>query len=221
MSSTTSVSTWSDIDNLATYPSLHVLRISQVPLFVGKGASEVRPFVIGRIAQLTMLNGSFIGPRERRDAEKTYLRTILSERSHLLQSGVGKGEAEVHQGLSLLHPRYQELKTLYEHELLPMGAMKTNEQGTLASEMISITLKNMIIGVSGPSEPATKKLPASLTIGKLRLFIKQLFGVDPLSQHLALRIYKDSIPTELEDDQSSLQYYGAIDGAEIFINEKE
>lgn len=33
------------------------------------------------------------------------------------------------------------------------------------------------------------------------------------------QLYKDSPPTLLEDDLTSLNYYGAMDGAEIFINE--
>lgn len=187
----------------------------------------MRPLVIGRIAKLSQLNGSAINLRERRDAEKIYLRAILSERSHLLrQAQSDKTATEIDQGLALLHPRYLSLKTLYEQELLPMGGAgamnKGGDQNSLASEMLSITLKNMIIlAASGPSEPVTKRLPASLTIGKLRLLIKQVFGVDPTAQHLALRVYKDSIPIELDDDQSSLQYYGAVDGADIFINEKE
>jgi len=213
----TSISAWSDIDKLKAFPALHVLRISQIPLFTGKGASEVRPCVIGRVTRLSMLNGSVIGARERRDAEKIYLRTIFSEKAVL--KATGGDESEFDSLLTVAHPRYHELKALYEAEMVP-AAKSSGEKTNLAAEMISITLHNMIIAASGPSEPVTKKLPASLLVGKLRILIKQVFGVDPQSQHLALRIYKDSIPNELDDDQSSLQYYGAIDGADIFINEK-
>jgi tubulin-specific chaperone E len=71
------LSAWSDIDSLASYQSCRFLRLSQVPLFAGKGASEVRPLVIGRIPSLVFFNGSGISPRERTDAEKSYLRSIL------------------------------------------------------------------------------------------------------------------------------------------------
>jgi hypothetical protein len=33
------------------------------------------------------------------------------------------------------------------------------------------------------------------------------------------QLYKDSPPSLLEDDLTSLSYYGVFDGAEIFINE--
>ena len=49
--------------------------------------------------------------------------------------------------------------------------------------------------------------------------VKQLFGLDPNLQQLSLRVYKDSPPTMLDDDQATLSYYGAVDGGEIFINE--
>ena len=34
-----------------------------------------------------------------------------------------------------------------------------------------------------------------------------------------MRVHKDAPPVFLDDEKSSLQYYGVVDGAEIFINE--
>jgi hypothetical protein len=75
--SCTKLSAWSDIDHLASYRTCAFMRLSQVPLFVGKGASEVRPLIIGRMPSLVFFNGSAISPRERTDAEKSYLRSII------------------------------------------------------------------------------------------------------------------------------------------------
>ena len=75
--SSSKLSSWQDIDALSTYTSCRILRLSQVPLFAGKGASEVRPMVIGRMSALVFFNGSGISPRERTDAEKSYLRSIM------------------------------------------------------------------------------------------------------------------------------------------------
>jgi hypothetical protein len=216
------VAAWSEIDNLAAFPAVSVLRISQVPLFHGKGASEVRPFVIARVVNLAVLNGSVISPRERRDSEKLYLRAVLMEKARLAKDQPARGEEELQHLLVQQHPRYLSLKETYEKELfLPANAAASQPgERNLAAEMISLVLANMIVGAAGPCEPVAKRLPLSLTVGKLRLVVKQLFQVEPSSQCLALRAYKDSIPLELEDDQATLQYYGAIDGAEIFINEK-
>lgn len=46
-----------------------------------------------------------------------------------------------------------------------------------------------------------------------------MIGLDPKLQHLSMRLYKDGPPNYLDDEKATLSYYGAIDGAEIFINE--
>ena len=74
--SSSRIGTWTDIDNLATYENCRALRLSQIPLFTGKGSSEVRPIVIGRMKQLLFFNGSAIGPRER--TGQTHTRSIYS-----------------------------------------------------------------------------------------------------------------------------------------------
>lgn len=211
-----SLQAWSDIDTLAQYP-LQLLRITNVPLFANKGASEVRPLVIARMAQLQVLNASKISPRERDDSEKTYLRAILREQEALIASGEKTNVEDAQRALELFHPRYTELFAKYGSDIT--AAVKAAAGGTMASELVSITFRNLSFGSNGSLEPVTKKLPRSMVIGKVKLLVKQLFGLEPRLQQLALRVYKDSVPTLLEDEMSTLGYYGAIDGAEIFINE--
>lgn len=224
---------WSDIDTLALYP-IELLRITNIPLFVNKGASEVRPLVIARMGQLQVLNASKISPRERDDSEKTYLRVILREKDAWLasqppdqtvfaqaaaagSSSTSDREEDAQRALALFHPRFQVLFGRYGADIT--AAVKAAAGGNMAAELISITFKNLSFGSNGSLEPFTKKLPRSLTVSKLRLLVKQLFGLEPRLQQLALRVYKDSVPTVLEDDMSTLAYYGAIDGAEVFVNE--
>lgn len=208
--SSSNLNGWDSVDALATYPSFYHLRLSHIPLFSGKGASEVRPIVIGRISQLSFFNGSSIGARERLDAEKTYLRSILRDLETINQSVI---KVDINE----LHPRYQELNEKHAITLVPLGEAATG--ATLAANLVSITFKNLSFSSGGRLEPIEKKLPSSLTISKLKLMVKQLFGLDPNLQQLSLRVYKDSPPTMLDDDQATLSYYGAVDGGEIFINE--
>jgi len=214
-----------------------------VPLFAGKGSSEVRPIVIGRIQQLQFFNGSGVGPRERTDAEKAYLRSIM----YALDDAQAAGTTLDVEGL---HPRYAELQATHGADMLPMGKVRALSPSSLslfgplpllitltpshhciatwvqaaagdslAANLISVTLKNLSFGSGGSLEPTTKKLPTSLTVGRLRLMVKQLFGLDPPLQHLSIRVYKDSVPTLLDDDMATIGYYGALDGAEVYINE--
>merc|ERR1711991_41240 len=89
--------------------------------------------------------------------------------------------------------------------------------GTLAAEL-SITCRNMSVLSGGSLEPVVKKIPLSLTLGKLRVLVKQLFNVDIELQQLSVRSSKDSPPILLEDDESTLRYFGFADGTELFIN---
>lgn len=211
--SSSQIASWSDVDALATYPAICNLRLSHIPLFAGKGASEVRPVVIGRVRQLLLFNGSYVGARERVDSEKAYLRSAIRDVEDATAAGLPLGGA----ALSRLHPRYAELQTLHGADLLPMGSASTG--GNIAAELVSVTLRNLSFASHGSLEPMTKKLPAGLTVGRLRALVKQVFGLDAHLQQLSIRIYKDSVPTLLDDDEATLGYYGAIDGCEIYINE--
>ena len=214
---------------LALYPHLRALRLSQIPLFVGRGSSEVRPEVIARIAQLVFFNGSQISPRERAEAEKNYCRlvmfTTISTANKLPNStpsatpltpvAVASGEGVDKE----LHPRFMELMSHYGADLAPPTQSSTAGPANLAAELVSITFRNLSFGSNGSLEPVTKKLPRSLQISKLQLMVKQLFGLDPRLQHLSMRVQKDAPPILLDDEKSTLQYYGVVDGADIFINE--
>jgi hypothetical protein len=89
----------------------------------------------------------------------------------------------------------------------------------MVHELITITFRNLSFGSNGSLEPMSKKLPRSMMIEKIKLLVKQLFGLETRLQQLSLRVYKDAPPILLEDELATLGYYGAIDGAEIFINE--
>jgi hypothetical protein len=220
------LASWNDVNMLAHYPSLRALRLSQIPLFVGRGSSEVRPEVIARIKQLVFFNGSQVSPRERTEAEKNYCRMVLfAEVSRQQQAG---GEAPPPSVFAsnpaaasvdrALHPRFDELMALYAADLTP-PTRTVGGPANLAAELVSVTLRNLSFGSNGSLEPVTKKLPRSLQVCKLQLMVKQLFGLEPRLQHLSMRVHKDAPPTLLEDDTSTLQYYGVVDGAEVFINE--
>jgi tubulin-specific chaperone E len=205
---------------------------------VGKGASEVRPIVIARIKQLAFFNGSGVSPRERVDSEKGYLRLVMREIDQLKasascdvlggppsQSGAAAAavvvdeetEERIKAIVSSGHPRYDELHAMHGHDMLPMG--KVNEGLTLAADLINVTFRNLTFSSGGSLEPIEKKIPSSMTISRLKSLVKQLFGLDPRLQQLSLRIYKEAVPLLLDDDQSTLQYFGAINGSDIFINE--
>ena len=204
-----SLASWRDVDTLATYPQLQTLRLSQVPLFSGRGSSEVRFEVIARMRGLAFFNGSSVSTRERVESEKNYLRCLQYERTS--ESDNNKIDAD-------LHPRYAELMAKYGADMVPSSKALVGPSN-LASELVSVTIRNLSFASNGSLEPVTKKLPRSLPVSKLQLLVKQLFGLDPRLQQLSVRVFKDAPPTSLDDDKASLAYYGVVEGSEIFINE--
>ena len=166
--SSTHVTSWADVDALNGFPALTYLRLSHVPLFKGKGASEVRPVVIARMANLAFFNGSKVQGRERMDSEKSYIRRVLRERTELEE-----GAKDV---VALPHPRFEALHDYYKAEMLDFGR---SEQGpNLASNMLEIVFKNLCFS-SSSLEPLTKKVPGSVKVAQLKAMVKQLFKVPP------------------------------------------
>eukprot|EP01041_Mallomonas_annulata_P001141 gene1141-2208_t len=213
-----SISEWSDVDALATYGELHSLRLSHVPLLKGKSSSEARAEVVGRMPLLILFNGSTISAKERFDAERMYLRRTLRTLSEL-KNRAAHGEVDAQAllaGFSVYHPRLEELSARFAGDAV---MVTTNTAGgSLATEMINVYLHN-VSSNSGNSEPLLKRLPASLTTSKLKLMIKQLFGIAPQIQVLSFRNDKESIPSPLDDGDVALSYIGIAENADIFVNE--
>ena len=221
----TKLSSWQDINNLMSLPQLTNLRCSDIPLFIGMGSSECRPLVLGRLHQLTTFNGSSISERERREAEKTYLRSIIKS-SLKEQEKRPKNDPKIPENGSKTdeeyislneHPRYKELILKYGDDTSFNTIFTSiNTVKGIAGDLIEITFK-CINGAF--DQPVVKKIPSTITIIRLKMMLKQLFLIEPDLQQLSMRTDKESFPTVLDDDESTLAYYGIIDGAEVFINE--
>mmetsp|Transcript_34143 Transcript_34143/g.34796 ORF Transcript_34143/g.34796 Transcript_34143/m.34796 type:complete len:359 (-) Transcript_34143:109-1185(-) len=214
----TNLSNWSDVDALSTYPSLKSLRLSHVPLLRNKSSSEARVEVVGRLPQLMFFNGSTISAKEKLDAERTYLRRTMRSLAELKERAA-EGDAQAQytvQHFDSFHPRLQELSVRFAADLI--AASSATGQTSLSSDMITVRLHNLSTGGS-EAQPKVKRLPASLVICKLKLMIKQLYGVAPHVQQLSYRNDPESIPSVFDDDDASLSYFGVTENADIFVNE--
>ena len=86
-----------------------------------------------------------------------------------------------------------------------------------------MTLRSMAAG-SIEREPVKKKVPASFQVAKIKQLCKRLFDLDTELQVL----YYESgdkasgvVPNYLDDDDSSLGFFGVQDGAVIYMNERD
>lgn len=234
------LSSWLDVDALRSIESLRSLRLTHIPLFQGKGASEVRPLVVARIPQLQFLNGSSISQKvcssvvcaaclcvvadsaicafvqERADSEKNYLRRALRDlqagKRPALEGEEVKSEDEVR--------RLYQLFDLYAQKYgTEMGAAGSGAGSVpMAAEMLTVTLQSMA-ATSATVPEVQKNLPGSLAVAKLKLMMSKIFGLEPSRQALYFRAPGEDLPTPLDDDAQSLSYFGVTSGCTICMNE--
>lgn len=203
------ISSWVSIDALSCLPCLSGLRFTNNPLTRDLGQSEVRQLIIARLKGLTRVNGAEVSKKERVEAEKSFLRRVTRE--------LAKEEApDGKESILKQYPRYSELVALHGDP----GASNTGADGTtnLAAEVLSVRFVSLATSCL-TAEPVEKRLPGSMTVGRLKQLLQRLFKLDPDLQTLYYKSEKNAPPTPLDDDDQSLSYFGVVNGCEIFMNE--
>ncbi|KAK6918072.1 CAP Gly-rich domain [Dillenia turbinata] len=194
------------VDSLNLFPSLVDIRLSDNPIAdPGKGGIP-RFAIIARLAKVKILNGSEISSRERKDSEIRYVRSILSK------------FYDSPEEIKRFHPRFAELKSLHgiEDERPSVGATGPQK---MASGLISITLK--CVGASiGEKPPVTKKLPATTTVGKLKMLCESFFKLKSVKLKLFLQEEGSPLPTLLDDEMASLMDIGIGQDSTILIDDE-
>ena len=132
----TQLNSWTSLNPLRMFPALTDLRISEIPLFESLSAKSCRYLVLGRLKQITKLNGSPVTDSERKDAEKYYLQQCHAE---FIELDDGKREEFMQE-----NPRYEELLQFYG---TPSLSGDPDEPETLAGGLISMwyECKNSIL----------------------------------------------------------------------------
>lgn len=201
---------WKSIDALNQFPKLVSIRMNKVPLTNIMSPGEVRQILISRIKNLCVFNGSAVRSRERSDAEKMYFKRILQELA------VSPDEPQI---VYYAHPRYDELKALYEKDIgLGTGSIFSAAGGsTLAQNMITVEIISMAID-SIDMKPLKKKLPLRMTIAQLKVMISKRFDLSPEYQTLAYRTDPKGLPVPLDDNNCELGYLGLQDNSQILVN---
>jgi len=114
------------------------------------------------------------------------------------------------------HPLYPALTAKHATSMMPLG--DANTASSLGSDTINVTIHSLS-AASCTVAPISKRLPASLVIGRLKQMCKRVFKLDIDLQILHYKADKQSMLVALDDDDNSLAYFGVSDGAEIYMNE--
>lgn len=71
------IDNWSSIERLADINTLQDLRITAIPLWEEYANDEHFHLIVGRIPQLTILNGSHISAEQREQSERFLIRSCF------------------------------------------------------------------------------------------------------------------------------------------------
>ena len=238
------ITSWSSIDALnAATPNLKSLRFRSNPITSSISAAESRSVTIARLPQLEYLNASPISDKERTDSERRYVSTVarellMAETAMAAERGnedqgkstngakeddVAAAKKERTEAILVNHPLFHQLTAKHQDAMSAARAAasgNTAAGGSLSHDAINVTIRSMAAS-SCSTEPLRRRLPGSLAVGRVKILCSRAFGLDVDLQTLHFRSGDgaDAFPTELDDDDNALSYYGVTDGAEILMNE--
>jgi len=203
------IASWRSIDALAAFPRLSELRLTGNPV-MDSARSGGRFEVIGRMAQLRLLNGSVVQPRERQDAELRYLRIVWGE----LEEGGAAGRARA----EAAHPRLPEL--LQKYGPMSSSTAAAGSMESLATQMKEVKLTCTSLKAGGVMGTKVKKLPGSMTVAQLKKLCETLFKLKASEQAVWLKISGEPMPENIGlDEGRPLSYFDMKDGYEIIIDD--
>lgn len=237
---------WESVDVLNDFPALAEVRLTGNPV---TESATTRHEIVARVGRLSCLNGSLIADQERKDAEIRYLRRVLGlvktadgaggsaggpaegpggDGAATSTVGAGAGGAAVAAGAQRLpqrgseavaanHPRLQALLGSYGE--LSTHTTRGPGTGKMGEDMLALTL-TCVAASAGERAPTLKKVPMTLTVGKLKLLCEKLFKVKADTQQLFFQEPYMAMPEMLEPDDYDLSYLGVRDGACILVGEK-
>ncbi|KAF2300620.1 hypothetical protein GH714_014533 [Hevea brasiliensis] len=193
------------VDSLNSFPKLVDIRLSENPI-ADTGRSGIPRFVlIARLSKVEILNGSEVSLRERKDSEIRYVRLVMSK--------LHDNPDEIKE-----HPRFAELKAFHgiEGERPSVG---TSGPQKMASGLLSVNLK--CVGASICEKPLlTKKLPATTTVGKLKILCESFFKLKSIKPKLFLQEEGSPLPSLLDDEMATLTDIGIGNESTILVDEE-
>ena len=206
----TMVSSWSCVDQLNRLQALEVLALKYCPLVSGVSQYDARQELIARVARCSTLNGSDVTMKERKAAERAYLKKYGQE---WLASGGNTDASEMQVDSNFLkkHPRYM---FLLEVHGVPDGiGTSSASTNALKSNLVVVTIKCVN---DQDRQPITKKLPATMTISKLKGLLQRIFKVPPSNQVLSY-VDPNDHEVQLDDDLRQLSFYSVGSGDTIHL----
>lgn len=182
----TTVSTWNDLEGINSLANIRSLRLKNTPLTSTLGQGEVRFLAIARFPTLEYLNGSVISTQQRTEAERRYVTmvaTLEARTEQVRNENSGDKDGSVKRPISLDHPQYQALREKHKGLIIPAlqgpngSNLYNSGNNNIASTVCNVTITSMAAS-SCSMEPLIRRLPSSLTVGRLKALCARAFGLD-------------------------------------------
>lgn len=201
---------------------------------------QCKLLLIACLGKLQLWNASRISEQERKDAEIYLLRHVdrdgysMAKETASLLSATTSPQPQ----LLIKCPRYDELMQLHPNALQHVRSGGDNGSGGTLMNLVTVEFRSLCPH-SCDKPPVIRKLPVTLTLGRLKSMLARHFDLDADLQELSWVVQSEpaastadakrpgkrhdqSLPTPLnEHDSSTLEQCGLVHGAVVFMNERE
>nr|CCC89736.1 unnamed protein product [Trypanosoma congolense IL3000] len=192
-------------------PHLTTFRITYSTMFPQWNETLGRMYVVASLPTVTTLNRGQVRAKERLDSEIFYIQRGMAARQ---QKEQGQETGNAPQGtlhyplLDVLREKHKDVITVIYRE-----GETASHDGTMHM-MLNVTLR------CDGFEETKKRVPSSMTVGKLKALVRAVYSVAPSDQQLSFMSGDKGVvepPTKLDNELQSLSFYGMCDGAVIFV----
>ncbi|GAN02016.1 tubulin-specific chaperone E [Mucor ambiguus] len=217
-----SIDNWNSLNDLNKLPNLTKLRCKENTIFKGLDKELEAAQIVGRIKNLSNVNGNTLTNRERIDLERYYIKSCTKDGS-------------THEEIAAIHPRYNELCA--EHGQPDLQSAISHTSTALKDRLISITLSTrniasvdeiMLITQKKDLPPTctsiSKKFLRTMTIRNVKHMIQKLLKIPAAKQQLLLlqpmeenNSERDIMIMDITDDLRDLKFYGINSGDELLV----
>jgi hypothetical protein len=196
--------------------------------------------LIACLGKLQLWNASCVSEQERKDAEIYLLRHVDRDGYSIAKATAALSPATTPSQPQFLIkcPRYDELMKLHPNALQQSLSRGHDGKGGTLMNLVTVEFRSLCPH-SCDRPPVIRKLPVTLTLGRLKSMLARHFDLDADLQELSWVVQSEpassaagskrpgrrqdqALPTQLnEHDSSTLEQCGLVHGAVVFMNERE
>jgi hypothetical protein len=196
----TAIKSWMDLEGINGL-GVKSLRLKSTHLTSTMGQGEARANAVARFPNLDYLNGSIVSTQERTEAERRYVLVVtrLVAREQQQQqsdtdSSAADNECTLPPNIFQDYPQYARLREKHKDMVIfanSNGSALGGVGGVMATSVANVTILSMAPS-SCSMEPLVRRLPGSLTVGRLKALCARAFGldVDLMSLHFRIEVSK-------------------------------